>query len=276
MKSIIIILITYIFSFCVCPLKGQGQIEYGSNNGKYLSIFDTRIYYEEYGVGTPLILLHGGFSSIKYYGMVIPELSKHFKVIAVDSPGHGRSEQADTMSYQLITDHISELIDILAFDSVYVLGCSDGAIVALILAHNRPDKVKRIISDGGIIDADGYQPKIVEWMEMITPQNRPDDWVKEYQSKSPQKEQWENFIWETKKMWLHFPYIHDSIIGQIKCRTLIVMGDRDPSITLEHGLELYRAIPGSEFCIIPDGGHCLCNKQPDLMNKIVIDFLTKK
>ena len=74
MKISSLFLIIYIFLFFTCSTKGQEKIDYGSNNGKYLSIFNTRIYYEEYGVGTPLILLHGGFSSIKYYGMVIPEL----------------------------------------------------------------------------------------------------------------------------------------------------------------------------------------------------------
>ena len=274
-KSSIVIQISLLV-FCLNQAFAQEEIQYGSNNGQYLSICGTQIYYEEYGDGIPLLLLHGGFGSIEYYGMVIPELSKHFKVIAIDSPGHGRSEQADTMSYQLITDYISEMIDIMGLDSVYALGCSDGSIVALLLAHDRPDKVKRIISDGGIIDEDGYQPRIVEWMEMITPQNRPESWVEEYKSKSPQKEKWEEFVWETKKMWLDFPYIPDATIGKIKCRTLIIMGDRDQSIRLEHGLELYRAIQGSEFSVLPNADHCICNEKPDLINEIVIAFLTKE
>jgi len=255
---------------------GQEQIQYGSTNGQYISIFDTRIYYEEYGEGTPLLLLHGGFSSINYYGMVIPELSNHFRVIALDSPGHGRSEQADTMSYQLIADYISEMIDIMGLVSVYALGCSDGSIVALLLAHDRPEKVKRIISDGGVINADGYKPEIIAWMESVSPQTRSKSWVEEYKSKSPQKDKWEKFVLDTKKMWVDLPYIPDSKIGKIKSRTLIIMGDRDFAITLEHGIELYRAIPGSEFCVLPDVGHCICNKKPNLINEIVIDFLTKK
>ncbi len=276
MKKLSIILqISFIF-LMISPAKGQEEVQYGSNNGQYISIQNTRIYYEEYGKGTALILLHGGFQTIAYYGMVIPELSNHFRVIAIDSPGHGRSYQADSMSYQLICDYISEMIDIMQLDSVYILGCSDGSIVALILAHDRPDKVKRIISDGGIISADGYKPEVMEWMEPMSPDSVSQSWIERYKSKSPQKDQWKKFYMDTKRMWLDLPYIQDSKMSEIKSRTLIVMGDRDPFITLEHGIKLYRSIEGSEFCVLPNLGHCICDQDPDLMNKIVIDFLSKE
>lgn len=272
--------IIILFAIIACDEKVDRafnkDIQYGSNNGLYISINDTKIYYEEYGKGIPLFLLHGGFGSIKYYSEVIPELSNHFRVIVVDSPGHGRSEQADTMSYQLIADYISEMINIMRLDSVYILGCSDGSIVALLLAHDRPEKVKRIISDGGIISADGYKTETIKGMESISPETMSKSWVENYKNKSPQKDQWKKFIINTKKMWLDLPYIADSKISKLKSRTLILMGDRDPYITLEHGLKLYKTIQGSEFCVLPNLGHCICNEDPDLISKIVINFLTKE
>ena len=81
-----------------------------------------QIYYEEYGKGTPLILLQGGMGSIEDFALCIPELSKHFRVIAPDTPGQGRSELADSMSYELMAAYISKLIDILKLDSAYVMG----------------------------------------------------------------------------------------------------------------------------------------------------------
>src|ERR1700730_19427673 len=75
--------------------KSQNGIPYGSNNGKYQNVNGLKLYYEEYGKGTPLLLIHGGLSSIKDVALLIPELSKKFRVIAVDCPGYGRSEQAD-------------------------------------------------------------------------------------------------------------------------------------------------------------------------------------
>ena len=122
------------------------EIKYGSNSGKQLTIKDTKIYYEEYGSGLPLLLLHGGFGSIHDFEQVIPGLANHFRVIAVDSPGHGRSEQADSLSFELMANYISEMIDKLQLDSVYVIGYSDGGITALLLASRQHTKVKRVIA----------------------------------------------------------------------------------------------------------------------------------
>lgn len=121
MNRLSVFLLFLLFLSSICLITGQDINQYGSNNGKYITIFGTQVYYEEYGKGTPLLLLHGGFGSIYYYRMVIPELSKYFRVIAIDSPGHGRSEQADSLSYQLMTDYFSEMIDLMGLDSVYAL-----------------------------------------------------------------------------------------------------------------------------------------------------------
>jgi pimeloyl-ACP methyl ester carboxylesterase len=69
------------------------------------TIKGTKIYYEKYGSGTPLLLLHQGLGSIENLGDILPELSKHFRVIAPDAPGHGRSEQADSLSGALLADY---------------------------------------------------------------------------------------------------------------------------------------------------------------------------
>src|SRR5437868_3018242 len=105
-----------IFIFLCAVSFGQKQIPYGSNDGKYVSIFNKKIYYEEYGKGTPLILLEGGMKSIKNFSLCIPELTKHFRVIAPDDPGQGRSEMLDTMTYDLLAEYVSKLIDLLKLD----------------------------------------------------------------------------------------------------------------------------------------------------------------
>lgn len=276
MRKLFIILNISLISFWLYPAIGQENIPYGSNNGEYISIDNTRIYYEEYGKGTPLILLHGGTSSMKYYGMVIPELSKKFRVIAVDSPGHGRSEHTDTLSYKLIADYFSEMIDIMDFDSAYVLGCSDGAIVALILAYNRPDKIKRVISDGGISNLAAYTSVGLDWVINFGPQTLSERWINWYKEVNPNGDQWQEYCVDAKKMWTESVYIKYSELRQIKSRTLIIMGDRDFFIPVDHGLQLYKAIKGSELCVIPNMGHAVCNKKPDLINNILLEFLSKK
>ena len=102
----------------------NSQINYGSNNGKYLTIRGTKIYYEEYGKGAPLLLLHGGFGDISDFKNNILELSKKFKLIIPDAPGLGRSEHADSiMSYQLMANYYSKMIDLLKLDTLKVDLC---------------------------------------------------------------------------------------------------------------------------------------------------------
>ena len=276
MKRLIFLLQISILSFFINPANAQEEIQYGSNNGEYISIQNTLIYYEKYGEGTPLILLHGGMSSMSYFSMVIPELSNHFKVIALDFPGHGRSYHADTLSYQLQSDFVSEMIDKMRLDSVYLLGCSMGSNVALVLAYDRPDKVKRIICDGGIINAAGSKVDLIKRNESITIETLSKSWIDWYNSINPQKENLKKLLIDSKRMAWELPILSGSKITSINSRALIMMGDRDGFIKLEHGLELYRSIPNSEFCVLPYGGHCLCNEKPGLVNSIVIDFLTKE
>ena len=89
MNYILIFYCSILFVLSINSAKGQGVIV-GSNEGKYIEVNKVKLYVEEYGEGPALLLLHGGFQSMNYFQAVIPELSKTFRVIAVDLPGHGR------------------------------------------------------------------------------------------------------------------------------------------------------------------------------------------
>jgi len=267
-----------LFSFLNCPIC-HGQIEYGSNNGKYISINNIRLYYEEYGKGNALLLLHGGIGSINNYRLVIPELSEHFRIIAVDSPGHGRSEQADSLSYQLMADYFSQMIDIMDLDSVFIIGQSDGGNTALLLAHDRPEKIKRIVISGANSNIDGVTEEALNVFDTFNPQYveaQFQDWLINYRNINPQKDKWEKFINDIRKMWIRKTVISDSGLRGIESRTLVVMGDRDWIVKLDNGLGLYKNIRGSELCVLPNTPHNPFNSKPELINKITIDFLTKE
>ena len=237
------------------------QIEYGSNNGKLVRINKTNIYYEEYGKGIPLLLLSGGGlnRSIKDFSKCIPELSKQYRVIAPDTPGQGRSDQIDSLSYTLLTDFMSQFIDSLKIDSAYIMGLSDGAIVSLLLANKRPDKIKKVISVGanngtrGFVLPPGfhldsvkmpavdewavYHEKDIEWYNMLMP-----------------KKDWKKMANNLNKMWYESEYFSGSVYDNIKIPVMIVLGDRD-DISIEHGLEMHRLIKGSQYCVLPNTSH---------------------
>ena len=269
-----LLLISIVLAPCFSMLFGQ-EINYGSNSGKHLTISDTEIYYEEYGSGSPLLLLHAGFGSIHDFQQVIPELANHFRVIAVDSPGHGRSEQADSLSFELMADFASKMIDRLKLDSVYIIGYSDGGITALLLASRRPAKVKRVIASGANSKMSGIVPQVLDYLNMVNPEfieTHQQEWLKDYLSKSPEKENWKKFIIDMIGMYSKEEIISSEQLSGIGAKVMLVFGDQDV-IKLEHGIELYHAIPGSRFCVLPNTPHEVFSAKPELINKISVDFL---
>lgn len=272
-QNILIVFFILLTKFSV----GQKQVSYGSSNGKYLSIFNTKIYYEEYGKGVPLILLEGGMGSISDFSLCILELSKHFHVIAPDMPGQGRSQLADSMSYQLLADYISKMIDLLRLDSAYVMGWSDGGNTALILANNRPDKIKKVLTSGANYKLSGFPPN---WndstIDMTQLVNSPDfeeknkEEIERYLKPYPGRD-WRKFFIDINKMWNQKIYFPASVLEGIKIPVMIVLGDKD-IISLEHGIEMHNLIKGSQFCVLPNTSHRVFHERPKLITEIAIDF----
>ena len=272
----LIVLSQLLWTSCSTEVR---KIEFGSDNGRHLTILNTKIYFEEYGQGTPLILLQGGGmdKSIKDFEKCIPELSKHFRIIAPDTPGQGRSEQAVSMNYQLLTDYMSLLIDSLKIDSVYIMGWSDGGIVGLLLAEKRPDKVKRVISVGANYNLRGALPPNID-LNMVKPEPL-DEWekhnkdlIEKYVKTLPRD--WKKLVNDLNKMWYQEEYFSKTILEQINIPVMIAMGDKD-DIMLEHGIDMHRLIKKSQFCVLPNTSHAVFMDRPDLINKIAIDFFKK-
>jgi pimeloyl-ACP methyl ester carboxylesterase len=258
--------------------KSQTKILYGSNNGKYQNVNGIKLYYEEYGKGTPLLLIHGGLSSIKDVGSLIPDLSKKFRVIAVDCPGYGRSEQADSLSYQLMADYFSKMIDLLKLDSVYVVGYSDGGNVALLLAADRPDKVKKAAIFAAASNTSGYSPEATAGLGQLNPEtieNYFKWWLEPHLKVTPQKDKWKKFITDFARMCAVPVIVPDDKLKKISAKVLIIQGDND-IVKPEHSLQLHQAIKGSQLCIVPAASHFILYERPELFNLIVTEFLTKE
>lgn len=270
--STFLCLLTLLWDFSVA----QEKINYGSNKGKYLKVDKTRLYYEEYGKGTPVLLIHGFMGSISNYQGTIPELAKAYRVIAVDSPGHGRSEHPDSLSYQLMANYFSEIIDLLKLDSVYVIGYSDGAQTAMILTADRPDKVKKVIAVSGAYRTDGFTQVVAESYNLFTPEfveANMKEWLDEYKTLSPQRENWKKLFADNKKMYYSSQIVvAENKLKQIATPMLLVYGDQD-AITLDHALQLHKLIGTSQFCVLPGASHFAFFERPDLANQVTLQFL---
>jgi pimeloyl-ACP methyl ester carboxylesterase len=260
-------------------LKSYNQeIKYGSNHGHYLDVYDTQIYYEEYGEGIPLLLLHGGSGSIVHFENFIPSLAEKFRVIAIDSPGHGRSEMSDSLSYQLLADYFSKCIDILKLDSVYIVGWSDGGNAALILAADRPEKVKRALISGANSRLDGIAAHEYESVTSVNPENVERNWgswKEEYLQMAHKNNDWKKFVTDLGVMWRQEIYVPHEKVEKIEARFLIVIGDRD-LITLEHGVEMYYTIDGSELLVLPNTGHMTFWDKPKIISEFAKEFFKQE
>ena len=270
-----LILVSILWTSCN---TGKDKIDFGSNNGSVININGKNIYYEEYGQGTPLLLLSGGGinRSIRDFGKCILDLSKHYRVIVPDTPGQGRSEQTDSLSYDLLTDFMSQLIDSLKIDSGYVMGWSDGAIVSLLLADRRADKIKKAIAVGpnngisGFTMPDGFpldsvKPPTLEYWASINEKD-----IEWYNTLSPKKD-WRKMVGNMNQMVYQMEYFPTSVYDSINIPVMIVLGDRD-MISIEHGLQMYGLIKNSQYCVLPNTTHEVFAERPDLINKIAIDF----
>jgi pimeloyl-ACP methyl ester carboxylesterase len=270
-----------ILSLASCSNPTQNKISYGSNPaaGKYIEVNDIKIYYETYGSGEPLFLLHGGGGSIANFSMQIPELSRHFKVIAVDSRAQGRTTDSDKeITYALMASDMAALIDKLQLGSVNVLGWSDGGNTGLELAYAYPGKVKKLVVFGT-----NYNH------ENSTVQNdsikmNPDDplllktktYLEEYRNNpeklSPDPGKLPAIYKKLYRLWDNYPNFSVDQLKTIKTPTLIVAGDHD-LIAIDQTITLYNSLPNAELFIVPCATHLVLAEQPTLMNKMILGFL---
>lgn len=254
------ILFVTISLFFVISGKTQNTIPYGNNPGagKYFSSNGTKIYYEIYGQGQPFLLLHGNGGSIASRAKIIGMLSQKYKVIAVDSRCHGKSDcMAGDLDYDIMANDVYLLLNEIQVDSAFIWGHSDGGIIGLIIAYKHPEKVKKLLATGANIipDSTALQPELVEMMKMYP---RIKDTLTQKQV----------------KLMVFHPNIHWEQLNQIKAPVLIMAGDRD-AVRNEHTLHIFEAIPNSQLCIIPGATHFLFDEQPGLFNYYFTNFFEK-
>src|SRR3954468_16222837 len=150
------ILSAILIFICFTACKGQTQSPfdttiYGRNSkaAHYINTRGFKMYYETYGKGEPLLIIHGNGGSINNFLYQIPYFSKEYKVIVADSRAQGKSaDNSDSLSYEMMADDLNALLDSLKLDSCYAIGWSDGGINGLLLGIRHPSKVKKLAVTG--------------------------------------------------------------------------------------------------------------------------------
>lgn len=273
-----------LFSCHVQAQGNAGKIPYGANPaaGHYLRVDDANIYYETYGSGgTPLVLLHGGlYGYIEEFGELIGELSKHRRVIAIATRGHGKSDiGTKPFSYALFANDAFTVIRHETSEQVDVLGFSDGAVTSYTLASAHPESIRRLVAIGGPRRFTDWTPDAQKEQKNAKPsdvERSSPQFVAERKKLMPQPERWLEFNEKLNAMWLGPVYVTDEQIQSIKIPTLIIAGDHDPYNQIPKFVELFQLLPKGELAIIPGCGHVVLDCKGQFTIEAVETFLDQK
>lgn len=253
--------IFFLLFFNLFFLLSHAQTRYGNNPqaGGYIPLNGIKMYYESYGSGEPLLLVHGNGGSIAGHAQKIDFFKDRFRVIVMDSRGHGKTTGNDLkpLTYEQMAEDLNVLMDSLHVKQAYVWGQSDGGILGLLLAMHHPEKVKKLATFGANMFP-GPEAVQDELDELV---------VKTLSTtKDPKTKQLYSLL-------AYQPDITDEQLQKISCPVLVMSGDRD-AIKLEHSIRIFRMIPKSNLFVMPGATHFGSYEKPELFNRVLLDFFT--
>jgi len=248
--------------------KDMQSSTYGrdSSIGRYAAIRGFKMYYEIYGTGSPLLIIHGNGGEINNFIYNISYFSRTYKVIVADSRAQGKStDTGDSLSYEMMADDLNALLNHLHLDSCYVIGWSDGGINGLLLAMRHPEKVKKLAVTGANLwpDTTAVEPFIYKWAK------RYNDSLTKLKITPAVKNQR-----KLAHLLTYEPHISLNQLSTIKCPTLVIGGDHDV-ILPKHTMLIAQTIPHSYLWILPNSGHSTPVFYKTQFNEVIDDFFKK-
>ncbi|MCC9138491.1 alpha/beta fold hydrolase [Pontibacter silvestris] len=241
--------------FMQAEASPANAIPYGNNPkaGHYLKTGDAKIYYEVYGEGKPVVVLHGGIvGSTMEMGQFIDSLSRNYQVIAVSTRGHGKSEMgSQTPSYERKAEDVNAIINAVTKDSVTVLGFSDGAYTGYFLAAKHPEKVKKLIAIGAGEWKQGFRTfdnsrAVLFSMDSL--------YFKQQLALMPEPQRFDEWL-VTLNKYYNSVNIGKKTFGAIQCPVLVMAGELDQNAPLKTVIAAYEMIPKAQLSIIPNAPH---------------------
>lgn len=249
---------------------------YKSTSG-YAEVNGLNMYYEIHGEGSPIVLIHGGGSTIETsFGQLIPLLAPNRKVIAVELQAHGRTEDRGTdTSFEQDADDVSGLLSRLQIKQADVLGFSNGGTTALQLAIRHPEQVKKIIAVAALTKRNGVPDFSWDFMNNAQLKDMPKPLQEGFLKVQPDSTKLQLMHDRDAKRMVNFQDIPDSLLQTIMAPTLLIIGDKD-IILPAHLEEMKQLIPNARMAIIPGvHGECIgeiTTLNPDYKQDYVVEM----
>lgn len=238
---------------------------------EYVQLGDVRTWYDERGTGEPLVLMHGGLVDARFFEPYIGPLAERYHVYTPERRGHGHTpDVAGPISYQLMADDTIAFLETVVREPADLVGHSDGAFVAMLVAMQRPDLVKRLVMISGGFNKSGEAMPDMEWdVDQITQFLGP-----AYAEVSPDgADHFRVVATKIGEMAAVEPNLQAADLANVPHRSLVMFSD-DDLMTMAHVAEMYDALPNAELAVVPGTSHFLTQEKPHLVNAIVLDFLT--
>ena len=270
-----------VFSALTCfPAHAESK----GGTHEYYFVNGAKLYTESLGHGTPVLFLHGGLMFFdNAYAKQRDSFAAHHLVIGIDQRGHGHSPDGPwQISYQLMADDTAAVIQKLKVGPVDVVGHSDGANIALLLARDHPELVRRVVISGANLR--GWSPEVLEARKRLPPAqveekvqslaaSLPPFFHIDYGAVSPDgPDHWMAMVTKCYWLWGQSIVIDPGDLKEIHSPVLVVAGDHDFT-SIEETTEIFRGLPHGQLFVVPGTGHGTFQTRPELVNLAISEFL---
>ena len=290
-KILVMILVAFVMPACNNSKHTNMTTDEENKGTKYISmtgyapVNGLKMYYEIHGEGVPLVLIHGGGSTIQTtFGNIMPLLAPHYKIIAVELQAHGHtSDRSGPETFEQDADDIAALLQHLKINKAHFLGFSNGGNTAMRIATRHPGIVNKLVVVSSFYKREGMMKGFFDGLEKASLEDMPQPLKTHYLQINNDQKGLQTMFDKDKKRMVNFQDWNDEDLKSIQAPTFLISGDQDV-MTPAHTVKMSQLIPNAQLMILPGthgsfiGEVCTIEKEsemPGITAAIIREFLDK-